>query len=144
MRHPIVLISWVIWGGLLLCIGLYAALGIFVLKPEAATDAVPVLTTVLYGTAAFNVLITVIIRFFLKRSLRKGGNWAGRYLAFAIMIWAMTEAIAIYGFVLFLIGGALSTFLIFTGVAAGLLLWHMPLCLIPRPDEVIGPLGNRN
>ncbi len=148
MRQPIVMISWVLWGALLVFAGFYAGMTNFI-TPSADVPG-PILTYVLGVAAAFNVVVALVVRFFLRRFIRKENakptaSWAGRYLAMAILIWALSEAISIYGLVLFLIGVPAMTTYIFTILSVALLVFNMPALLIPKSSGqgVSGPLDRR-
>lgn len=148
MRQPIVMISWVLWGALLVFVGFYAGMTRF-LQPSAS-DPGPLLTYIMLAASAFNVVVVLIVRFFLRRFIRQENKkpspaWAGRYLPMAILIWALSEAVSIYGLVLFLIGVPAMTSYIFTGLSIILLVINMPALLIPKDEasKATGPLDRR-
>lgn len=146
MRHPLVIMSWLVWASLLFSVGIYSGLVVsgVISRPENAPDAV--LVNILLGVAGFNALLTFIMRFFLRRFIRRENlqprpNWAGRYLPLAIVIWALSEAIAIFGLVLFLIGASAMTYWTFAGLSMGVLVCHMPAFLIPKDKKAAEALG---
>ena len=146
MRNPIIVTSWLVWGVLLSMIGVYTAMVTLILKPQESEGPTAILLTVLYGAAAADILVGLLIRAFLRRSIRKTNGekeWGGRYFGMALVIWALAEAIAVYGLVAFLIGAPLSTYFIFAGLSAVAMLVNMPALLIPKKaDPTVGPLGN--
>ena len=141
------MISWILWGALLVSVGFHAGMTQF-MKPSGESPG-PMLVYVLLGASAFNAAVALIVRFFLRRFIRKekakpAPSWAGRYLTMAILIWALSEAVSIYGLVLFLIGVPAATTSIFTGLSVALLVFNMPALLIPKSEgRSTGPLDRR-
>lgn len=146
MANPVLLMSWLVWGILFLCIGIYTALVTLILKPQGTQAATAVLVSVFYGTAVMNLLLAFVIRLFLRRTVQKADRtreWVGKYLGMAIVIWALSEAVAVYGLVLYLMGANLVTFFIFAAVSAAAMLANTPSLLTARKQGgAISPLGH--
>jgi hypothetical protein len=147
MTKSIIFKSWVVWGALLALIGVYTALVTLVLKPEGTGEMTTILVPLLSGTTVMNLVLAFATRFFLRRSIRRSGidsQWIGKYFGMAIVIWALSEAVAVYGFVLFMVGGSLPTFFIFAGISFVAMLLNTPALLVAKKSQnTLGPLGNR-
>ena len=80
---------------------------------------------VLAGMAAVNLLVARIIPRNI-RARRAAGPAAQRLLTASVVALAMCEAIAIYGFVLFLLGGRRTDFYAFAALSLLGFAWHFP------------------
>lgn len=111
----------IIWFALLASIGGYAAIGYFVIQPGTMARTDPeqlnmmamVLAAAAVGTGGFAMMAPRILSKMPTVSLY-------------IVRWAMAESVAVFGFMLRILGGNTTWLLLFTGCSALLLLTLRP------------------
>ena len=108
--------TWIIYGALCMSMIIYGAVGFAVVEPpeEANTDMVMPLTSGMVS------LTTSVGTFFVDKFVQ------GNYQTRNIIKWALTESIAIYGFVLYFLTANTIYLLAFIGFALALMAVHAP------------------
>lgn len=108
--------TWIIYGALCMSMIIYGAVGFAVVEPpeEANTDMVMPLALGMVS------LTTSAGTFFVDKFIQ------GNYQTRNIIKWALTESIAIYGFVLYFLTANTVYLLAFIGFALALMAVHAP------------------
>ena len=135
---------WIIWaaimGSLLIYVFICHQFGDEIRRDMGQNFPLPLMRNILYGIA----IITLFLSHFLKRFLLGGtfGNtlsksvksgqdsnqppFLAKYSTALIVALGLSESIAIYGFVLFLLGADFQTLYIFIGISALAIFVHRP------------------
>lgn len=126
---------WFIWAALFAPLALYLGIALAGLGPSASTalEFSSLLAPALGIVATFQFGLTFVLRrLLLTGPIRQGhidpgsGPGASKVQAAYIAIWAVSEAIAIYGLVLWLLSGRWDLFVPFLAAAALLFVFHAP------------------
>lgn len=128
------MIVWIIWGALLWSVVLYGFLGAKLLQPQGESGS----RSLVLGLAALSLVLlgsTVALRFFcISSPLQERRMDLGvpegfqRYLTWQVVIFALCEAVALFGLVLRLSAGLpTGEFLLFVGAGFLALAVHAPV-----------------
>lgn len=125
---------WIVWGVMLGTLVLYAAMPLLLPAPTGTpSEPQPIFVGALAFFALFGGLATLVIRRVgLIRPARDGSldvhSPAGgaRFFSMSVITWALSEAVGIYGLILFLMFRRPSLLYPFLAAAALLLLVHAP------------------
>jgi hypothetical protein len=107
---------WIIWGGFVMSLASCVGVGAVLLGNQpAAAELIMTLTPIFGGVALFNLAVVVAApRLFSGRM---------QFQPYALIRWALCEAVGMYGFVLRALGAPLEVMGAFAGVAfVGMLL----------------------
>lgn len=142
-QTPSMMTLRIIWGAMLSSMGIYVLMTFILQPPEGFEPAenFQVMFIALGGVAAVDSVLALLARPFLFFKKLEGEQVArddamARYHTSCVISWAMAEAIAILGFVLFML--SYEQWIIFPFVGVGALLM---LILFPRQshiDRVVG------
>jgi len=135
---------WIVWGALFVSLFVYGAMPL-VLPPPAPGTSPP--QPIFVGTLAFLGLVTgiatiVVRRLGLIRPAREGTldvrtrEGAARFFTYSMLIWVLSEAVGVYGLVLFLMHRLPILLYPFLLAAALLLIIHAPRTSSLRPTSV--------
>lgn len=118
-------------GGAVLAYGLVAFLlaSTEVISDEGLVGGSPGLRLLFWLAAAgnFGVIDRVRRRFLTPQALRRRPRPVAQSIAtWHVIMYALADAIAVYGLLLFLLTGALQDFLLLAGFALGMLYWLRP------------------
>jgi hypothetical protein len=118
------LLSRIIWSALIFSVMIY---GVLVVALPAQDRGEPgALLSILAAVAALFAVMSFSLKF-LIRSLLAKKNSSGAFLVSNIVAFALAEAVALFGFILHLLGAPLSASLAFFGVGLLLLAAHFPM-----------------
>jgi hypothetical protein len=103
---------WIIWSALLVSVLMYGAIGVYVpvVGAEMPSETVKMLTQIFALMAFTNLGLVFGLRGLFAKRLA--------YVAYAIVRWAMCEAVALLGLVLHFMGGSLQIMAAFCGASA--------------------------
>lgn len=111
----------IIWVALLSAIGIYAVLGLIVVKPAPPSDQLNVIAVALMGVAVMQTAFAFLAPRFLPKMPS---------ISMYILRWAMAESVAICGLMLRFLGAPTNWFLIF-------IVWSALLMLTLRPGQEV-------
>ena len=108
MKLPRIALCWLIWGFLVFNVAVYSALVASGAVSRSERPIDPSMTNVFLVVAGSTMAFTFVLRFLFRHLVKREGAAALQsaaverlMLTFGIVIWALCEAIAIYGLVLF-------------------------------------------
>ena len=140
LRKGMVII-WIIWAALAISALIYVLLAHLLAKNWTAPqpDFLSILRNALYVVSIAEILI---IHFFRKRMLATRSDsrafksalvtklhptpGLGKYMTVSIVSWALADSIAIYGLLLFLLGGSFNDLYLFVAVALAVMIYYRP------------------
>jgi hypothetical protein len=136
----------IIWCIMLLSLAIYLFAGLLVtgnLQTSANEDSYTVLKSVLYILTCLILLATWYMRkFFLSRKVQSVQTTSSqaldhpalqKYFVASIMSWALSDAIGVFGFIIFLIGRNITDLYIFIFIAAISMFQYRP-----KKQDIIG------
>lgn len=114
-----------IWWGMVSAVFVYTFLALFVLEPAGAVDPM-----VLYGLAAAGAAQAGIAQVMWAKARSADPPAAGASAPpWPVVAWALDEAPAVMGFILFMLGGPIALSLTLLGVSLAALLMN-PYCAL--------------
>ncbi|MFA5164799.1 MAG: hypothetical protein WC481_04475 [Candidatus Omnitrophota bacterium] len=136
---------WVIWASFVMAIFLYLLIACTVTvnyMPEVGVAPKPLMAIFAAESAAMAVVSVAMRKFALTDLLRKGKLKPGspeeikRTLTVFVAVWALSEAIAIFGLVLRFNGYFIKDMLYFAGFSLAMLAYHAPRSSIYLGQEL--------
>lgn len=133
----------IIWGAMLFSLLIYLSMGVLLGRTLpfflAGTETMNILRGVLYGAA----VIELFIAWFLRRRMLGAGEGdmtvraaLGKYATAVTVFLVLSESVAIYGLVLFMLGGDKTDLYFLVALAAAAMIFYRP-----RTDEVLAMTG---
>jgi len=116
-------VIWILWLALINSLFIYLVVGYFTRQnnpPAEPAEVLPTLTAVL---GFVSIAISVVI-FAIGPRIAKNNN----FFTYSIIRWAMSESIAIYGLVLFILGASWYVF-------GGFFIWSLFMLIIFMPNQ---------
>jgi len=133
---------WIVWGALTVSVLMYALIAHLLAKNWRAPEPTFFVTmrNALYVVSVVEILIVPFLRkwilarssdskaFFKLTSLTESHPipGLGKYLTVSIISWAIADSIAIYGLILFLLGGSFNDLYLFVGAALAVMIYYRP------------------
>jgi len=118
-------VARIVWLAMLVAVGLYAVVLAVLLGQDGTPGDVTALRRVFMGLAFGDFVVIYALRQRLPLDARPAGD-AQAVLTTYIMCWALSEAVALFGLVLGILGRSFDEAAPFFIVAAALLLWQRP------------------
>lgn len=110
---------WIVWIGFMSVLGSYLVVALQQGQQDAAPELDLASITLALSVAALGG--SVVSLFFMKKLFA-----SLPFFTYSIVRWAIADAVATFGLVLFFLGATLPTFLMFLSWAAGLFVMAMP------------------
>lgn len=138
------LVMWIIWGAMVVSLGVYIAICVLVGDKVRQTmgEGFPLalLRNILFGISIVELIATHFIRKLMMREpvtdpgsissaepvARDSASMHGKYLSAMVISLALCESIGIYGLVLFFLGDSFQTMYTFMIISAAGMLFHRP------------------
>ena len=138
------LVMWIIWGAMVVSLGIYIAICILIgdRVTQTMSPEFPLLflRNIFFGISILELIATYFIRKLMMREpvtdhgyisatqpvVQDSGSMHGKYLSAMVISLALCESIGIYGLILFFLGVSFQTMYTFMIISAAGMLFHRP------------------